>query len=136
MTIDVLAKAQGIESRKHPTMLAGGDQNQTGTSVWVYLGLSYTIPDSHRHDMNLRHFPILSKGVLHLHSHPTPPWQRLYIPEVERTCWNMLKEHVVYIPEIEITWNNKKKLIEDYYLRYTLLLLLLLFNIIITPRLD
>ncbi|CAB4001709.1 Hypothetical predicted protein [Paramuricea clavata] len=33
MTIDVLAKAQGIESCKHPTMLAGGDQNQTGTSV-------------------------------------------------------------------------------------------------------
>lgn len=33
LTMDILAKAQGVPSRKHPTMLAGGDQSQSGTSV-------------------------------------------------------------------------------------------------------
>ena len=33
LTLDILAKAQGVPSRRHPTMLAGGDQSQSGTSV-------------------------------------------------------------------------------------------------------
>lgn len=33
LTIDVLAKAQGVDTRLHPTIVAGGDQNQTGTSM-------------------------------------------------------------------------------------------------------
>lgn len=33
LTLDILAKGQGVPSRRHPTMLAGGDQNQTGVSV-------------------------------------------------------------------------------------------------------
>lgn len=35
LTLDLLAKGQGVATRKHPTMLAGGDQNQCGASVPV-----------------------------------------------------------------------------------------------------
>ena len=33
LTLDLLAKGQGVPTCKHPTMLAGGDQNQCGASV-------------------------------------------------------------------------------------------------------
>ena len=33
LKLDILAKAQGVGDRSHPTMLAGGDQNQSGVSV-------------------------------------------------------------------------------------------------------
>jgi hypothetical protein len=33
LTLDILAKGQGVAARQHPIMLAGGDQTQTGTSV-------------------------------------------------------------------------------------------------------
>ena len=33
LTLDILAKAQGVPSRRHPMMLVGGDQSQSGTSV-------------------------------------------------------------------------------------------------------
>jgi hypothetical protein len=33
LTLDVLAKAQGVDTRRHPTIIAGGDQNRTGTSM-------------------------------------------------------------------------------------------------------
>ena len=33
LTMDILAKSQGVQNRRHPTMLAGGDQNQSGSSV-------------------------------------------------------------------------------------------------------
>lgn len=36
LTLDILAKAQGVPSRRHPTMLAGGDQSKSGTSVGVW----------------------------------------------------------------------------------------------------
>ncbi|XP_068673388.1 uncharacterized protein [Montipora foliosa] len=35
LTLDILAKAQGVGDRSHPTMLAGGDQSQSGVSVPV-----------------------------------------------------------------------------------------------------
>jgi hypothetical protein len=36
LTLHILAKGQGVATRQHPTLLAGGDQVQTGTSVYVY----------------------------------------------------------------------------------------------------
>ena len=33
LTLDILAKAQGVAPRQHPTMCAGGDKIQTGISV-------------------------------------------------------------------------------------------------------
>ncbi len=33
LTLDILATAQGVPSRQHPMMVAGGDQHQTGTTV-------------------------------------------------------------------------------------------------------
>ena len=35
LTMDLLAKGEGVVSRSHPTLLAGGDQSQSGTSVYV-----------------------------------------------------------------------------------------------------
>ena len=35
LTLDLLAKGQGVPTRKHPSMLAGGDQSQSGASVYV-----------------------------------------------------------------------------------------------------
>lgn len=37
LTMDILAKAQGVPNRSHPSMLAGGDQSQSGASVYVWL---------------------------------------------------------------------------------------------------
>ena len=33
LTLDILSKAQGVNRRHHSLLLAGGDQNKTGTSV-------------------------------------------------------------------------------------------------------
>ena len=35
LAMDLLAKGQGVLTRSHPSLLAGGDQSQSGTSVYV-----------------------------------------------------------------------------------------------------
>ena len=47
LTLDILAKAQGVPSRRHPTMLAGGDQSQSGTSVYVKIYLLRLFGNEH-----------------------------------------------------------------------------------------
>ena len=37
LTVDILAKGQGVADRSHPTMLAGGDQSQNGAYLYVYV---------------------------------------------------------------------------------------------------
>ena len=37
LTLDLLAKGQGVPTRKHPTMFAGGDQSHSGASVYVLI---------------------------------------------------------------------------------------------------
>ena len=33
LTLEILAKGQGVASRLHPTLIAGGDQHHTGTTM-------------------------------------------------------------------------------------------------------
>jgi hypothetical protein len=40
-TLDILSKAQGVNRRQHSLLLAGGDQNKTGTSVYVNYNYIY-----------------------------------------------------------------------------------------------
>ena len=35
LTLHLLAKGQGVGTHKHPTLLAGGNQNQCGASVMI-----------------------------------------------------------------------------------------------------